>query len=330
MSAGMAAMVAADGDCLRVHSAPSAAAAVIGCLPTDARVTVLRVGGNADGYTWDEVSSGTLQGWAAEVYLKAAVAANASTASLAAPVGTGQILFGTIPRGGVGLIVFGGGTTDQLVAASGCAREATRFWTADGDETVQFVPSSSVDSVNAAWRAKFASGIPRQTPLLGSCEVGAAPTPSPPGQSADRGSAPLASPPSQAAAAPSVTDYVVVKGDTLSSIAERLHPADVDFLPYLRMLEQLNGLDDHANLSIAQTLRLPAGDRASAAPARVSALSAPRSYTVAAGDTLLGISVHYCPDSEDIRGYLAALERLNGLDDSSLLSIGRTLNLPSS
>lgn len=330
MSAGMAAIVAADGDCLRVRSAPSTAAPVIGCLPTDARVIVQRVGGNADGYAWDEVSNGTLQGWAADVYLKPAIAANASTASPAASVGTGQILFGTIPMGGVGLIVFGGGTTDQLVAASGCPRDATRFWTANGDETAQFLPSSSVDSVNAAWQAKFASGIPPRTLLLGSCQVSAAATLFTPGQSAGSGSAPLTSPPSGTPTAPSVSSYIVAKGDTLSSIAERLHPANVDFLPYLRMLEQLNGLDDQATLSIAQTLVLPAGDRASAAPARVSAQSTPTSYTVAAGDTLLGISVHYCPESEDIGVYLAALERLNGLDDSSLLSIGRTLTLPRS
>jgi hypothetical protein len=96
--------------------------------------------------------------------------ATASISATAIPA-TGTILLGGIPRaGGFGLFVFGGGTDDQLVAASGCPLSTAAFWaTNELGHFVTYVPTAAVASVNGPWRARFRSGIPLGTPLLGQC-----------------------------------------------------------------------------------------------------------------------------------------------------------------
>ena len=76
----------------------------------------------------------------------------------------------SLPARGFGLIVFGGGTSSQLASASGCAATTLSFWStnATGDFDV-YVPATRVEAVNAAWNARFASGIPASTPLIGRC-----------------------------------------------------------------------------------------------------------------------------------------------------------------
>ena len=72
---------------------------------------------------------------------------------------------------GIGLFVFGGGTSEELVAASceGSIREAV-FWADDGSGgMVIYIPATQLTVVNAAWSRRFAAGIPNATPILGRC-----------------------------------------------------------------------------------------------------------------------------------------------------------------
>jgi hypothetical protein len=103
-------------------------------------------------------------------------------ASLLAPAGagaqTGTIVSGQVPRtGGYGLFVFGGGSSEELVSASGCPRETAVFWATSEGEFVGFIPGSAVSAVNAQWETLFADGIPAYTGIVGRCVS----TPPPPG-----------------------------------------------------------------------------------------------------------------------------------------------------
>lgn len=74
-----------------------------------------------------------------------------------------------LPAQGFALFVFGG-TSSDLVAASGCAFSRVAFWAIDESGAfVPYVPGSSVTIVNAPWSARFAAGIPAGTVLIGRC-----------------------------------------------------------------------------------------------------------------------------------------------------------------
>ncbi len=93
-----------------------------------------------------------------------------STAS--APItGRAAITSGSIPtHGGFGLIVFGGGSSSQLVAAANCPLSTVAFWAYDGREGyIAYIPGTAIGAVNAAWNTQFSSGIPAGTPLIARC-----------------------------------------------------------------------------------------------------------------------------------------------------------------
>lgn len=85
--------------------------------------------------------------------------------------GSGVIIGGAIPvGGGIGLIVFGGGTSNQLLTASGCAAATAAFYTTNAvGDFVAYVPGTAVTVVNAEWNLRFANGIPANTAILGRC-----------------------------------------------------------------------------------------------------------------------------------------------------------------
>lgn len=97
--------------------------------------------------------------------------ATATASATATPAtGSGRLTAGEITRGGgIGLVVYGGGSSEQLVMASGCPREQVVFWATSGGVFVTFVPGSSIGAVNAAWHARYPNGLPANTPLIARC-----------------------------------------------------------------------------------------------------------------------------------------------------------------
>ena len=84
-------------------------------------------------------------------------------------VGVGFIS-GSIPKdGGFGLVVFGGGSNDDLIEASGCPEETATFWATDDGDFVTFIPGAAVSAVNNAWNTLFVDEIPYNTALIGRC-----------------------------------------------------------------------------------------------------------------------------------------------------------------
>ena len=83
--------------------------------------------------------------------------------------GARTIVAGSVPQVGFGLLVFGGGTNEQLIEASGCPPATARFWASSGGTFIPYIPGSKIAVVNAAWNTLFEGGIPENTPLIGRC-----------------------------------------------------------------------------------------------------------------------------------------------------------------
>ena len=95
----------------------------------------------------------------------ATVTASGATSSTSAA----RLVSGGIPGSGFGLVVFSGGTTDALLAATGCPRATAAFWTTDAGRFVVYIPATTVAAVNAGWRALYPAAIPANTAILGKC-----------------------------------------------------------------------------------------------------------------------------------------------------------------
>jgi hypothetical protein len=81
----------------------------------------------------------------------------------------GVLLGGSLPaNGGFGLLLFSGGTSDELVAAAGCPAASVRVWYVDGGAFVPYFPAAA-SFVNARWNALFANGLPARTIVIGAC-----------------------------------------------------------------------------------------------------------------------------------------------------------------
>lgn len=115
----------------------------------------------------------------------------------------------------------------------------------------------------------------------------------------------------QAAAAATTSaspqSYTVVKGDTLSGIAQRYNTS-------WQTLQAINGLADPNKIYPGQVLKVPAGG-AAAAPATQ------KTYTVQGGDTLSAIASKYGTD-------WATLQRINGIPDANKIYPGQVIKLP--
>ena len=84
---------------------------------------------------------------------------------------SGLLVGGSLPTDGVSLFVFGGGTTSQLVAlavSGGCSTADLSLWATSQGRFISYTPSLP-SFVNAAWTARFAAGLPTNTPILGYC-----------------------------------------------------------------------------------------------------------------------------------------------------------------
>jgi hypothetical protein len=80
-----------------------------------------------------------------------------------------RMVSGSVPATGFGLVVFSGGTTAQLVTASGCPAATVAFWTVSNGAFTIYVPGTTVTAVNADWNRIMGSSLPANTPLLARC-----------------------------------------------------------------------------------------------------------------------------------------------------------------
>ncbi len=179
LTVGSNAVVRADGDCLRIREAPAVKAKALTCLPEGAIVQVLDGTQIADGYTWRKVQSGAIVGWAAEQYLQPAPASSAGGACPAAAPTTQTVASssagftgGDLPaQGGFGLVVWRGGTADDMAttaAAGGCDLSAVWATSPAGALLVFIFGAPAV--VNDAWLNQFTGGqVPAGTGILLVC-----------------------------------------------------------------------------------------------------------------------------------------------------------------
>lgn len=176
---GTTAVIAADGDCLRLRDEAGLSGDQVGCPPTGAMVRVLEGTEESYGYRWQLVQSGALVAWAADMYLApagntvqaAAVAAGAEVQPEPEPV-VPAIVSGEAPplAGGYALFVFSGGTYEDLLTASGCSEGTATFWaTSPGGEILWYIPAVTVAAVNVAWDGLFGGTIPQGAALMGRC-----------------------------------------------------------------------------------------------------------------------------------------------------------------
>lgn len=104
--------------------------------------------------------------------------------------------------------------------------------------------------------------------------------------------------------------YTVVAGDTLLGIALR-------FGMTWQTLAGANGLGERSLLQIGAVLTIPGGEK----PAATEPVSADRSHTVQAGETIWVIAARHGVEWQ-------ALLRYNGLNEQTILQIGQTLRIP--
>jgi hypothetical protein len=90
-----------------------------------------------------------------------------------AAAGAGQIISGKIAAGTMALVVFSGGTSDQLItAATGATscptKERLIFYSLVRSSWIVLIPAAP-RQVNAAWNQEFGSSLPQKTALFVRC-----------------------------------------------------------------------------------------------------------------------------------------------------------------
>ncbi|PKN80413.1 MAG: hypothetical protein CVU47_09145 [Chloroflexi bacterium HGW-Chloroflexi-9] len=180
VTVGGPAIVRADGQCLRLRSSAGVGGVILNCLPESTVVTVLDGTAVSDGYAWRQVSALGQTGWVAEQYIAAVgtdtvtPAPTPITSSTPPPVPSepvpapvDNVLTGPLPvGGGVGLVVWSGGTTSALVAAAqaqGCALSSV--WTTYNGGFVGYTVGAPT-FVNRSWDVLYPGGMISGTAAL--------------------------------------------------------------------------------------------------------------------------------------------------------------------
>lgn len=185
------AVIQADGDCLRLRATPGLSGAVLTCLPDRSSVTLLDESQSADGILWQHIVGGGMTGWAAGIYLQAGTGStppptsstppSPAPAPAPPPVAAPTISGPLSTQGGFSLIVWSGGTIDQLISTAsdrGCA--VVSVWSSVNGSLIGYI-SGAPSFVNLRWRTEVTAGaLPAGTPLVIVCDAaGAAPRPVP-------------------------------------------------------------------------------------------------------------------------------------------------------
>ncbi|RLT41645.1 MAG: hypothetical protein DWI58_08235, partial [Chloroflexi bacterium] len=89
--------------------------------------------------------------------------------TVAASATRGRIVSGVVQMQGISLVMFGGGTSAELVSGAGCGTTSATFWVTVGGRFVGYIPAALVPEVNAEWDALFATGIPVNTAMIVRC-----------------------------------------------------------------------------------------------------------------------------------------------------------------
>lgn len=199
-AAGYAAVVAADGECLRMRAGPGVTHPVMTCLPDGLAVQVLPGGEDGPDFRWVPVTGAGRTGWVAEQFLRPLAggapaqpspaqpsAAQPSPAQpVAATTGTPPPAGALLPTaaeaaaalasdvvppvGRTGLVVSGGGRTAALVAAAaqrGCA--VAQLWANGPDGRFIGYLAGAPDFVNRPWLERFPATVPAGEALLMVC-----------------------------------------------------------------------------------------------------------------------------------------------------------------
>ena len=82
---------------------------------------------------------------------------------------TPSIVAGQVFPGGISLVVYSGGSTDELVEAIACPFSDLGIWASSSDGRLVSFSAARPAFTNAAWNALFPAGLPELTPLILTC-----------------------------------------------------------------------------------------------------------------------------------------------------------------
>ena len=82
---------------------------------------------------------------------------------------TPSIVGGQVFPGGISLVVYSGGSTDELVEAIACPSSTLGIWASSSDGRLVSYALGRPAFTNAGWNALFPAGLPELTPLLLTC-----------------------------------------------------------------------------------------------------------------------------------------------------------------
>ena len=177
------AQVTADGDCLRLRSAPDATGTILICLP-DGTIVVLRgPAQESGGVHWSEVEASGFVGWAATAFLTPLVLGEDpsppsdpeedETPTGETPPSSTSGLWGTLPAsGGLGLIAWTGsvGQLQSALLTVGC--EAVSVWSGGSSGELFGYLFGAPDFVNRNWVSRQPAVFESPEPLEVVCSGG--------------------------------------------------------------------------------------------------------------------------------------------------------------
>lgn len=155
---GDLAVVSADGDCLRIRSAPSLSGARLDCLPDGSSVAITGAAVMGDGLEWLPVSTSLGSGWMAAMYLTPASSSAAPSAPAAADLNdSSSVVTGDAnvlpvpPAGGITRGVAGTNDPAALAAAQPFPVQTLSVFDVASQAYLTFIPGAPalVNTLNA-------------------------------------------------------------------------------------------------------------------------------------------------------------------------------------